>query len=270
MEDAKKLKFEESPEKYEKLEYIFMGNSTTLFGVNPTVFDQTASLKAGSTFNAAMNGSDIKTIRDFACGYIISEIRPKNLVLLFSNISMIQDHNYKKLESNSKNLKSTSYLYRYRNTLRDPMTINTFLRVLKFRDNRQGLVYRWADNLDDSGYSKYENTSATFSEKGWNPKDKISLDLRTYVVKRSQLQSLTEIRDLAKKNGVNLIIGTVPLLSQDLEYRGTVQAIAYELGVDFIQGNDAIGQGQYFQDVIHLNRDGATLFSRFLAEKLSK
>jgi len=83
------------------------------------------------------------------------------------------------------------------------------------------------------------------------------------------LRYLTEIRDYAEKNGVNLIIGTVPLLAQDLAYRGTIRQIADDLGVGFIQGNDAVGQGKYFQDGIHLNREGAKIFSEFLAQKLT-
>jgi hypothetical protein len=270
MEDAKKLKLEEYLEKYQVPEYVFMGNSTTLIGLNPSIFDASANLPIGSSFNAAMNGSDIKTIRDFAVGYIVKEVKPKNLVLLFSNTSMIQSPKYQDFEFDSGNQLSKSYLYKYRNTFRDPMTINTFLRTLKFRDTRQGIVYRWADNLDEFGYTKYETTNATFSEAGWDPKKQISSDTKNYSVDDSQLRYLTEIRDYANVNGVNLIIGTVPLLAQDLAYRGTVRQIADDLGVDFIQGNDAVGQGVYFQDGVHLNKDGARVFSEFLAEKLSK
>jgi hypothetical protein len=270
MEDAKRLKFEEYLEKYETPKYVVMGNSTSLIGFNPTIFDATANLPIASSFNSAMNGSDIKTIRDFAVGYIISEVRPDNLVLLFSDTSMIQGPKYQDFEFDTKNLLSNSYLYKYKNTFRDPMTINTILRAVKFRDTRQGIVYRWADNLDEFGYTKYETTDATFSDAGWDPTKVISLDTKSYLVDDSQLRYLIEIRDYAEKNGVNLIIGTVPLLAQDLVYRGTISQIADNLGIDFVQGNDAVGQGKYFQDGIHLNRQGAKEFSEFLAEKLSK
>ena len=86
MEDAKRLKLDEFREKYQSPKYVFMGNSTTLIGLNPTFFDSKAGLAPGSSFNAAMNGSDIKTMRDFAQSYIIKKVKPKNLVLLFSNI----------------------------------------------------------------------------------------------------------------------------------------------------------------------------------------
>jgi hypothetical protein len=268
MEDAKTLKFEEFMGKYKSAKYVLMGNSTTLIGFNPTTFDSAAGLPAGSSFNAAMNGSDIKTIRDFACGFIISNVKPKNLVLLFSNIGMIQTQDYKELEYGPSSVLSSSYLYKYRNTLRDPMTVNTLLRILNYRDTRQGIVYRWADNLDDFGYTKYGIPTVQISQKGWNPRENSALDFSTYSVDKSQLKYLIEIRDLAQKNGVNLVIGTVPLLAKDLEYRGTVRAIADILGIGFIQGNDAAGQGKYFQDGIHLNKDGAKLFSEFLAKEL--
>jgi len=270
MEDAKKFKLEEYLDKYQNPEFVFMGNSTTLIGLNPSIFDASANFPSGSSFNAAMNGSDIKTIRDFAVGYIVKEVKPKNLVLLFSNTSMIQGPKYQDFEFDSGNQLTKSYLYKYRNTFRDPMTINTFLRTLKFRDTRQGIVYRWADNLDEFGYTKYETTAATFSEPGWDPKKVNKPETKKYQVDDLRLRYLTEIRDYAKVNGVNLIIGTVPLLAQDLVYRGTVRQIADDLGVDFIQGNDAVGQGMYFQDGVHLNKDGTRVFSEFLAEKLSK
>lgn len=270
MEDAKRLKLDEFRDKYQSPEYVFMGNSTTLIGLNPTVFDLQAGLKAGSSFNAAMNGSDIKTMRDFAKSYIIERIKPTNLVLLFSNSSMIHGPRYEELITESSNFFSNSYLYRYRNTLRNPMTVNTFIRVLKNRDTRQGIVFRWADNLDDFGYSKYEETNATFPEEGWNPRVDNSLDPFSTQVDKSKLKYLIEIRDFAKEIGVNLIIGTVPLLAKDREYRGTIRAIADDLGIGFIQGNDSVGQGKYFQDGIHLNREGAKKFSEFMAKELSK
>ncbi len=268
MEDAKRVKLEEFKTKYANPDYVLMGNSTTLIGFNPTIFDNVANIPAGSSFNAAMNGSDIKTMRDFACEFIIPNVKPKNLVLLFSNVGMIQVKNYKELKPISLGVFADSFLYKYRNTLRDPMTINTLLRVMKYRDTRQGIVYRWADNLDDFGYSKYEQSNATYPEEGWRPKEISSTDLATYRVDKSHLKYLIEIRDFAKKNGVSLIIGTVPLLAQDLEYRGTIRAIADDLGISFIQGNDAVGQGKYFQDGIHLNKDGSKAFSDFLAREL--
>jgi hypothetical protein len=207
-------------------------------------------------------------MRDFALGYVIDKAKPKNLVLLFSNERMIQDNGYQKLRVESPGLLSNSYFFRYRNTLKDPMTLNTVLRVFKYRDTRQGIVYRWADNLDDYGYSTYKITDTKFPEAGWDPAMEVRNDEKSYLIDVSQLKHLIEIRDYTRNKGVNLIIGTVPLPAQDTAYRGTIRDIANRLKISFIQGNDAFGQGQYFQDVVHVNKQGSRIFSEYLAQIL--
>lgn len=269
MEDAKILKLEEFRYKYPRPDYIFMGNSTTLIGLNPHLFNAEMNLSAGSSFNAAMNGSEIRQIRDFARGYILEEIRPKNLVLLFSSSAMATNVDYEIFDSRPSKFGEYSYIYRYRNTFRDPLTLNTLLRVLKFQDTRQGIVYRWADNLDDFGYTRYETTDSEIPEEGWDPLEFIP-DKQKQSVKLFGMKYLIEIREFARSQGVNLIIGTVPTLSYDAKYRGEIEAMANHLGVPFIQGNDAVGTGEYFQDGVHLNRRGAAEFSEFLSRELSK
>jgi hypothetical protein len=269
MEDAKTLKLKEFGNEFSSPTYVLMGNSTTLIGFNPTVFDSSAGLPAGSSFNAAMNGSEIKELRDFSCSYIINNVKPKNLVILFSNAAMAQNESYEGKLKSEPLLARFFYLYKYRNTFRDPMTINTFIRILKFRDLRQGIVYRWADNLDAFGYTKYPTTTSEFSDPGWDPSS-VPADSSSPSVDKGSLKYLIEIRDVAKSKGVNLIIGTVPTLSFDPLYRNSVQQIARELGVGFVQGNDAVGQGRFFQDGVHLNQSGATEFSKFLAQELPK
>jgi hypothetical protein len=93
---------------------------------------------------------------------------------------------------------------------------------------------------------------------------------KNYSTDDSRLSFLIEIRNFAKKNCVNLMIVSVSLLAQQLAYRGTVRQIAEKLGIEFIQGNDAVGQGKYFQDRIHLNREGAKIFSDYLGENVPK
>jgi hypothetical protein len=270
MEDAKILKLEEFRYKYSSPDYVFMGNSTTLIGLNPDVFNAEMNLPTGSSFNAAMNGSEIRQIRDFALGYILGEIRPKNLVLLFSNSAMATNVDYEIFNSQPSKFGEHSYIYRYRNTFRDPLTLNTLLRVLKFHDTRQGIVYRWADNLDDFGYTRYDTTDSEILEEGWDPFGFIpDKQKQKQSIKLLGMKYLIEIRDFARSQRVNLIIGTVPTLSYDARYRGEIEAMANYLGVPFIQGNDAVGKGEYFQDGVHLNMRGAAEFSEFLSRELS-
>ena len=271
MEDAKTLKLEEFRAKYQKPKYIFMGNSTALVGFNPSIFDSEAGLIPGSSFNAAMNGSEIQQIRDFACGYILKEIHPKNLVILFSSSGMAVKDDYSGPQKDISSLEKNLYIYRYRNTFRDPMTLNTFLRILKYRDKRQGIVYRWANNLNEFGYTKYGTSDSEISDPGWDPSQvNKKNDAPSPILDEVGLKYLVEIRDFTKAQGGNLIIGTVPTLSFNADYRGAVEQIAKNLGVRFIQGNDAVGQGKYFQDGVHLNELGATIFSKFLARDLER
>ncbi len=271
MEDAKVLKFNEFREVFPRPSYVLMGDSTVLTGFNPGVFDAAVGLPLGSSLNAAMNGSEIRQMRDFAVGYVIKELRPKNLIILFSNSSMAMNLDYEKFTSNISMAEKYIYIYKYRNTFRDPMTINTFIRIFKFRDTQQGLVYRWADDLDLFGYTKYKTTENTVKVSGWDPtrlsnqKSPKALDFN-----KSGLRHLEEIRDLVKAQGGSLIIGTVPTLSFDPNYRSAIKKMAKYLRVSFIQGNNAIGEGKYFQDGVHLNNQGADEFSKFLAIELQK
>jgi len=271
MEDAKILKLQEFRLNYQDPHYVFMGNSTTLIGVNPSVFDIESKLPPGSSFNAAMNGSEIKQIRDFACGYIIKNVNPKNLVILFSNVGMASDTDYVEQKTNSSSIGMYSYIYRYRNTFRDPMTINTFMRIAIYRDTRQGLVYRWADNLDDFGYTKYATSNSAIINPGWDPnRSRNFQELSLPRIDARSMKYLKEIRDYTLVSGGRLIIGTVPTLTFDPVYRGAIEEMAKYLGVGFVQGNDALGEGKYFQDEVHLNQMGATTFSKFLSSELAK
>ena len=271
MEDAKILKLEEFRLKYTKPQYIFMGNSTALIGLNPSVFDVEGHLPAGSSFNAAVNSSEIRQIRDFACGYIIKEVQPKNLVILFSKLGMATNVDYLNLNTVPSILEKHFFIYKYRNTLRDPMTINTFIRVMKFHNKEQGRVYRWADNLDDFGYSKYGTTESVTTNPGWNPDNSVvRAETALPSIQTNGMKYLIEIRDLSRAAGGNLIIGTVPTLGFDPNYRGAIEKMAQFLGVSFVQGNDALGKGEYFQDGVHLNKKGAAEFSKFLARELPK
>jgi hypothetical protein len=270
MEDAKVLKLEEFRIRYPRTSYVFMGNSTTLIGLNPKVFTSEINLPDGASFNAAMNGSEIRQIRDFACGYILGAVRPRNLVILFSNSAMATSIDYKPMKLSSSNLEKYSYIYRYRNTFRDPLTLNTFLRFLKYRDTRQGLVYRWADNLDDFGYTKYGTTDASITALGWNPNEsREDIVPIQKSIHPKDLKYLIEIRDFALAHGSKLIIGTVPTISYEPLYRREIEYMAKYLGIEFVQGNDAVGQGEYFQDGVHLNRQGTIEFSKYLARELA-
>jgi hypothetical protein len=267
MEDAKRLKLRDFKVEYGQPEFVFMGNSTTLIGVNTEVFDKYSNSQQSRSFNAGMNGANIVNIRDFAVDFVIPEIRPKNLVILFSNLGMLLNSEYQAFSPNKVSWLNKSRLYLYRNTLRDPMTLNTLIRVIKYRDTNQGIIYRWAAQLNDFGYQDITRTSIT--ETGWSPESNRKVE-QTINVNQNDIKFITEIRDFARAKNINLIIGTVPKLSFDQKLRATVKSVAKELDIGFIQGNDALGAGEFFQDGTHLNYQGSIEFSKFLGRKLGK
>ena len=140
-----------------------------------------------------MNGANIVNMRDFAINYIISEVKPKNLVLLFSNTSMLLNSSYENTTVEKNSLLKNSQLYNYRNTFRDPMTINTLIRVARFRDSRQGIIYRWAAQLNEFGFQ--DVTRFSVSDKGWDPNVLKEVANRKIVIDKDQLRYLIEIRN---------------------------------------------------------------------------
>ena len=268
MEDAKRLKLDEFRKKHGKPNYVFMGNSTTLIGVDTIIVDKYLQDKLLKSFNAGMNGANIVNMRDFAINYIIPEVKPKNLVLLFSNTSMLLNSTYKNTAVEKNSLLKNSQLYNYRNTFRDPMTINTLIRVARFRDSKQGIIYRWAAQLNDFGFQ--DVTRFSVSDKGWDPNILRGEANRKIVIDKDQLRYLIEIRNSAESRGIKLIIGTVPTLSLDQKLRETTREVASMLNIDFIQGNDAVSSGKYFQDGTHLNYPGRVELSEFLGNEIKR
>jgi hypothetical protein len=148
------------------------------------------------------------------------------------------------------------------------MTINTLIRVARFRDSKQGIIYRWAAQLNDFGFQ--DVTRFSVSDKGWDPNILREEANRKIVIDKDQLRYLIEIRNSAESRGIKLIIGTVPTLSLDQKLRETTREVASMLNIDFIQGNDAVSSGKYFQDGTHLNYPGRVEFSEFLGNEIKR
>ena len=87
---------------------------------------------------------------------------------------------------------------------------------------------------------------------------------------KSDINSLNELISVGKVNDTKIIISSVPLPYLDDQYRNQVKSLANSLGITFISGNDAVTSGDYFSDVIHLNKRGAEVFSQFIAQELIK
>jgi lysophospholipase L1-like esterase len=67
-----------------------------------------------------------------------------------------------------------------------------------------------------------------------------------------------------------MVLSTVPTNSYNPEYRALIKAIAKELDLEFIQGNNATTNLADFSDGVHLNAVGANKFSEFIGAELQR
>lgn len=275
MQDAKLYKLENldatlSPD------IFVLGNSTALIGVNPSVISSVNPDM--QVFNFAMNGSDSLSMVRLATDEIIPKYNAKELILFFSKGSFREDsdfsnhvyelaqprHGQKSLISK---VMSESYFYRYRNMIRDPMVLNSLIRSLLSFSTDQGIVARWASDLDESGYSLLANSDTQISG-GW---DGISNQKELHAeiqLPAGTVADLEYLKSFVNSGNISITLATVPTTSYDPTYRLTVEKLAQLFRFNFIQGNDAAYSGELFQDGVHLNSRGAEVFSRWLAERI--
>lgn len=277
MQDAKMYKLSSS-NSFGRDGIFVLGNSTALIGIDPSVIGLVSQGKL-KVFNAAMNGSNLNHMNNFALEYIIPRQSPKALVLFLAPGTLgiplevrprMNPLSSSLLPSSTRDwLGERLYLFEYRNNLRDPMTLNAFRKSLFLGRTGFGVVNSWARDLDDFGYSRLGYTNDSIGG-GWSLMD-VARDL-TYTGDhmKSDINSLKELRSIGKDNDTKIIISTVPLPYLDDQYRLQVKSLANSLDIPFISGNDAVTSGTYFSDGIHLNKGGAEIFSQFIAQQLMK
>jgi hypothetical protein len=230
-----------------------------------------------------MNGSDTYSMVRFATEKIGPIYKPEAMIFFLSEGSFrdsveISNHPYEVAEPSKEkwyiwfnNIVQRFYTYQYRNMIRDPMIINSLLRSVLRLSNDQGILSRWASDLDDFGYSKLPISSNSMTG-GWN------LELAN-TSKDSQIaprlpsgtfEDFKVLSSYARKNQVEIVVSTVPTLNFNLEYRLKSRELANYFDFAFLQGNDAVRSGDSFQDGVHLNDAGARKFSNWLKNELSR
>ena len=275
MQDAKLYKLANLDTKLSPDTFV-LGNSTALIGVNPSVIN--SANQDVRVFNFAMNGSDSLSMVRLATDEIIPNYRVRNLILFFSQGSFRGDSDFSNhiyelaqprnsQESLMSKVISESYFYRYRNMIRDPMALNSLVRSVRFFSVDQGIVARWASDLDDSGYSLLEISDTQIAE-GWDGSPQQAVEDSEIVLPAGTVADLEYLKSFVDSRNISVTLATVPTTSYDPAYRLTVEKLAGLFGFRFIQGNDAVYLGEFFQDPVHLDSSGAELFSKWLAERI--
>jgi hypothetical protein len=282
MQDAKLYKISEIVENGAQApNLVIYGNSTAVIGVNPSIIEE--SRKDLKPFNMAMNGSDTLSMARLAIEKVGPLYQPRVMIFFLSQGSFrtssdFSNHPYELAEpllANNSILShlhlSDSYIYKYRNLIRDPMILNSLRRSMLFFSNKEGIVVRWASNLDEKGYSTF-SLSNNQIEGGWNYNTKSDSldDFNALELPQGTIDDFSELKQYAEKNRIHIIISTVPTGSFDSNYRALSELLAQKFNFTFLQGNDAVTNGKYFEDGVHLNASGASIFSLWLGQNIPK
>ncbi|HUW88532.1 MAG TPA: hypothetical protein VMW30_09225 [Candidatus Paceibacterota bacterium] len=276
-QQAKLIKIQERPSALGPIDMVIMGDSTGKEGVDPDVLD--AAVGGGfHSFNASLNSSTTYTImKQFKD--ILRYSKPKYLLIMMApNISRESDvdvsaETYDVAASAHQGtgvksfLNRNFYLYRYRNNVRDPFILNTLYRSIRFRSLREGVVYRNVDTMKFNGDSSFARTLNSYATGRWQLPATESLEIPSQFPSAT-LRHLRIMKAECQKIGAKLILATVPTNSYDPTYRALIPAMAKDLGVGFIQGNDATTNLAHFSDGVHLNEVGAKKLSRFVGDKI--
>lgn len=277
-QQAKIIKISERPADLGPIDLVIMGDSTGKDGVDPEILDD--NIREGfHSFNASLNSSTTYTImKQFT--EILPYARPKYLLIILgpgTSRSSDVDQSVQIYDEAASvaafsgikgSLNRNLYLYRYRNNIRDPFIVNTLFRSFRYQSLREGVVYRNVDTMKQNGDSIFPRTLTASASGRWEKPSKEPL-LQISEYPKATLQHLLAIQNECEKEGVEMILSTVPTSSYDPIYRGFVRGMAKELNVYFIQGNDATRDLSDFSDGVHLNALGAEKFSKFLGKKIS-
>ena len=159
------------------------------------------------------------------------------------------------------------YLYRYRNNIRDPFILNTVYRSIRYQSLREGVIYRNVDTMKFNGDSSFARTLNSYASGNWElPKSEPIFKITNYPA--ATIRHLRIVQEECKKIGAKLVLSTVPTNSYNPKYRVLARSIGKQLGLDFIQGNNATTNLADFSDGVHLNAVGARKLSELIVTEL--
>jgi hypothetical protein len=276
-QQAKVIKIRERPADLGSIDLITFGDSTGKEGIDPDILDFSVG-KGFHSFNASLNSSTTYTImKQFQ--EILQYSKPKYvLILLGPGTSRDSDvdesvQTYDKaasaeMSSGIKGLLNRNfYLYRYRNNIRDPFILNTVYRSIRYQSLREGVIYRNVDTMKFNGDSSFARTLNSYASGNWElPKSEPTFKITNYPA--ATMRHLRIVQEECKKIGAKLVLSTVPTNSYNPKYRVLARSIGKQLGLDFIQGNNATTNLADFSDGVHLNAVGARKLSELIGTDL--
>ena len=276
-QQAKVIKIQERPANLGLIDLIIMGDSTGKEGVDPDILDSSVGEEFHS-FNASLNSSTTYTIlKQFQ--EILQYSKPRYLLIMLGpgtsrdsdvdeSVEIYDKAASAEMSSGIKGfLNRNFYLYRYRNNIRDPFILNTVYRSIRYQSLKEGVIYRNVDTMKFNGDSNFARTLHSYSTGKWElPKSEPILKITHYPA--ATMRHLRIIQEECKKIGAILILSTVPTNNYNPKYRALASSVGEELGLEFIQGNDATTNLADFSDGLHLNAVGAKKLSELIGIEL--
>lgn len=264
--------------KGQSIDVLFVGSSTVLEGVDMAAFEDSTQQNIAA-YNAALNAADTHIVRRYLLEEVLPIVEPRTVVYGISPGSFVtgsepQIARYDSAPATSikepsavERLAANLYMYRHRNTLREPLTINTILRSIRARDTNQGIVERFITDLtargDTTNRTETSGPNSPIEVPDWRQAE-------PQVVPDHSVADLTMMTEELQDRDIDLVFVLMPAATFDPSFLAAVKESADDQGLDVIDATSAISTTAYFYDGVHLNAEGAHLLGSFLGRSLSK
>lgn len=285
--------------RYTRIEYeqeqgtidtLFCGTSRTYSGLNPLVYDE---LTGSNSFNLATGAQNLDSTY-----YIIKDaIRNNPLKTVYLEVSIPTLTDYSNDSSRIGSIDRVFSLWGKLDVAFHESSSNLQIRHLFYSTRvkdyfdfdavRKNVSYKLSENGDTAPVTKetklhYISKGFCSSTKVYNGKSKGTIKKR-YQWSRSKIEedslnTLKNILTLCQENGVEVILHSPPISSPILPLVGDLndmhacfQEIADEYGVTFYDMNflidhEATFSNEMFRDSMHLNINGAEVYTSTLAK----
>lgn len=266
---------------------VFAGSSSMNAAADPKL---ATSLLAQTAFNAALNGSDLRSVGFWLTNVVCPRLTPRVVVvgttsLEWNDNGITQADFYRKLVRSQGAreltgaldklgrleawLEDYSYIARYRTELRRPTHVlngdprakeaavdelGTLRAIRKFQQRPYGIPAEFRRRTEQESF-------------------------HDYAVGGVQQRTLSRLSVELKRMGANLVVVNMPVTSDvfGLHPRGSRDYAAYERAlrrfvdshdVVFVDAASRISDPRLFVDPVHLNAEGTARFTRLLAPTL--
>ena len=288
--DIYNKEFNEMKNKQQKVDMVFVGNSRTMFSLNPIIFQDRLGLN--KVYNLSMGGQCLEGyyyclkefIEVFHPDYVVMDLERTNLTQKYAN-NIIHLRNLKRLHGENywayiRNvLKKDNYVY-----LIPCYAYRSYLN--KISDNVQRKLRLEKEGLPMKVYDYKAMGNGFYTKRGALAKGNVGVPgIRNFDksnMKEKNIYYLNKCVQLCRNNDVKLIFLTAPTSMADLytinnyeEYVKFIAEIANNNNIKYHnlyyhKDKERLLPDNLMADYVHINEAGSTVVSRIYADILYK